>query len=72
MAGNICIKSSTAGGTWPVHPHSRFRLRGCYVLHTLVRATILIIAKSTDMAEVWERLAAVRRRGIVENEPNSI
>jgi hypothetical protein len=24
-----------------------------------------------DMAEVWERLAAQRRRGIVENEPDS-
>ena len=24
-----------------------------------------------DMAEVWERLARERRRGIVENEPNS-
>jgi hypothetical protein len=24
-----------------------------------------------DMAEVWERLAAERRRGIIENEPNS-
>jgi hypothetical protein len=24
-----------------------------------------------DMAEVWERLAAERRRGIVENEPDS-
>jgi hypothetical protein len=25
-----------------------------------------------DMGEVWERLAAERRRGIVENEPNSV
>jgi len=25
-----------------------------------------------DMAEVWERLAAQRRRGIIENEPNSV
>jgi hypothetical protein len=24
-----------------------------------------------DMAEVWERLAAERRRGIIENEGNS-
>jgi hypothetical protein len=24
-----------------------------------------------EMAEVWERLAAERRRGIVENEPDS-
>ena len=25
-----------------------------------------------DMAEVWERLAAQRRKGLVENEPNSV
>jgi hypothetical protein len=24
-----------------------------------------------DMAEVWERLAAERRQGIIENEPDS-
>jgi len=24
-----------------------------------------------DMAEVWDRLAAQRRQGIIENEPNS-
>ena len=24
-----------------------------------------------DMAEVWERLAAQRRKGIIETEPNS-
>jgi hypothetical protein len=25
-----------------------------------------------DMAEVWERLAAERRKGIVENDPDSV
>jgi hypothetical protein len=53
------------------------RFRQSFAIHGVLR-TIAAETKNAqykkqlqDMAEVWDRLAAQRRQGIIENEPDS-